>query len=76
MEENDALLELIRSGQTTNAANHAQVIKGQEKIHTRIDGHDTRIGRLERWRAGIVAGLAVIATIFGIIFKIWKLLGW
>lgn len=77
MEERDTLLELIKAGQITSASNHQQLLKSHEKIHTRIDKHSTRIGRLEIWRAGLVGGLGLLGVVLGglaIAYKVWKFL--
>ena len=77
MENQSTLVELIKVGQQQNSANHKQLLKSHEKIHTRIDKHDTRIGKLELWRAGLVGGLGIMGTLLGIlaiVFKAWRFL--
>lgn len=63
MEDQEVLLELIKTGQKQTSTNHSQLMKSHEKIHTRIDKHETRIGRLELWRAGLVGGLGLIGIV-------------
>ncbi len=77
MEERETLLELIKLGQKTSAQNHRELLNSHTKIHTRIDKHDTRIGRLEIWRAGLVGGLGLVGLLLGglaIAYKVWKFL--
>ena len=77
MEERSTLLALIKHGHTTAENNHKQLLESHKKIHTRIDKHGIRIGKLELWRAGLVGGLGIIGTILGIltvVYKAWRFL--
>lgn len=78
MEDRSTLLALIKQGHTTADNNHKQLLESHKKIHIRIDKHETRIGKLELWRAGLVGGLGIIGTVLGvlvIVFKAWRFVG-